>query len=93
MRGAGPTQRNPPEQTLIARLACPAAQLIESEADGGAMQPPSRAGTLDLGILKQLPKRFDREFLRAAPILDDPDNGTGDGLIVSLEKGVECGRR
>ena len=79
----------PWKERLIPGPARTAPKLIQSQPYCRAMQPRPHPFAVRFRMPAELQESFDREFLRAAVITNDPGNGAGDGLIVSREDSLE----
>jgi peroxiredoxin len=81
-----------PKQALIPRLARLPAQFIQRHAGSGSVQPAFRLRAMRhvrQRVAGPLQEHLNREFLRAARIVDDPGNDAGDAPILGGKNSFE----
>ena len=86
--GRGSTA-NKVEELFVAGAAGLAAELVESQADGYAVEPSFGVFDLCLRMAPKFEENLDGELFGAGVVADDPGNDAGDARILRAEEGVE----
>jgi hypothetical protein len=80
---------NEAEELFVAGAAGLAAEFVESEADGDAVEPAFGVFDLCLRMAPKFEENFDGELFGAGVVADDASNDAGDARILGAEEGVE----